>query len=672
MKLDIDNYNMIETKKTKLHGKFVPRDISWLDFNQRVLSCALKSNIPFNERMNFLGITESNLDEFIGVRFSNAYNNKDEEPYKELLKGIKKFFSYQNSTFQLLIKELKNKHNLNLTTPDKLSKKEKDKLKEVYDEMIFPLITPIDISDGNYNILSGTVCVSAIVKRNGNDRLVIIPLLNNIGRIYQICDNILLLEDIITYFMKDTLFINQEIVSTGVFKIIKDASVILSHDESRFIVDRMIDTLNMRNTSKALFLELRENTDDEMETLLSSIFKIPNGHIYNKKSIIDYKVLSKDRILDSKNNYKGFEPFKYENYENYYNIFDAINNEDILLHHPYDSYDTVVKFIQHSAMDPNVEVIRQTLYRVSSINSPIVNALCDAARNGKSVVVLVEIKARFDEDNNIKVIEKLQRNGVKVVLGEEYLKTHCKMCIVVRREGNKLKIYSHVATGNYNEKTGKLYTDLSYFTSKQKIGRDLLMIFSILTGNNKPDESLNKVFYAPVNLRKKLEKCIDREISLAKKNSKAEIFIKVNSLSDIRMVNKLYEAADAGVKVKIICRGACSIIHRKNLEVTSIVGRFLEHSRIYYFKNGKHPEYYISSADLLTRNLDRRVETLISLTESNVIEDLKWIIEVLNNDQSNSYKLDEKGKWGRIKGDFDSHQWFIDHTDEKKRKKKWK
>jgi len=223
--------------------------------------------------------------------------------------------------------------------------------------------------------------------------------------------------------MKDTLFINQEIVSTGVFKIIKDASVILSHDESRFIVDRMIDTLNMRNTSKALFLELRENTDDEMETLLSSIFKIPNGHIYNKKSIIDYKVLSKDRILDSKNNYKGFEPFKYENYENYYNIFEAINNEDILLHHPYDSYDTVVKFIQHSAMDPNVEVIRQTLYRVSSINSPIVNALCDAARNGKSVVVLVEIKARFDEDNNIKVIEKLQRNGVKVVLGEEYLKT---------------------------------------------------------------------------------------------------------------------------------------------------------------------------------------------------------------------------------------------------------
>ena len=472
--------------------------------------------------------------------------------------------------------------------------------------------------------------------------------------------------------MKDTLFINQEIVSTSVFKIIKDASVILSHDESRFIVDRMIDTLNMRNTSKSLFLELKENTDEEMEKLLSAIFKIPNGHIYNKKSIIDYKVLSKDRILDNKYNYKGFEPFQYENYENYYNMFDAINNEDILLHHPYDSYDTVVKFIQHASMDPKVEVIRQTLYRVSSIDSPIVNALCDAARKGKSVVVLVEIKARFDEDNNIKVIEKLQRNGVRVVLGEEYLKTHCKMCIVVRRENSKLKIYSHVATGNYNEKTGKLYTDLSYFTSKQKIGRDLLMIFSILTGNNKPDESLNRVFYAPVNLRKQLEKCIDREISLAKKNSKAEIFIKVNSLSDTRMVNKLYEAADAGVKIKIICRGACSIVPRKNLEVASIVGRFLEHSRIYYFKNGKNPEYYISSADLLTRNLDRRVETLISLTESNVIEDLRWIIDVLNNDQINSYKLDDKGKWSRVKGDFDSHQWFIEHTDEKKRKKKWK
>ena len=672
MKLDIDNYNMIDIKKTKVKGKFVPRDISWLDFNQRVLSCSLKSNIPFNERMNFLGITESNLNEFIGVRFSNAYNNKNEEPYKELLKDIKKFFNHQNSTFKILLKELKSKYNIGLCTPDKLSKKEKDKLKEVYDEMIFPLITPIDISDGNYNITSGTVCISVIVKRGGNDRLVIIPLLNNIGRLYQIGDNILLVEDIITFFMKDTLFINQEVISTSVFKIIKDASVILSHDESKFIVDRMIDTLNKRNTSKSLFLELRDNTDEEMEKLLSTIFKIPNNHIYNKKIVIDYKVFSKEKILGVKESYKSFDPFQYENYENYYNIFDAINNEDILLHHPYDSYDTVVKFIQHSAIDPNVEVIRQTLYRVSSINSPIVNALCDAARNGKSVVVLVEIKARFDEDNNIKVIEKLQRNGVKVVLGEEYLKTHCKMCIVVRREDDKLKIYSHVATGNYNEKTGRLYTDLSYFTSKQKIGRDLLMIFSILSGNNKPDEGLNKVFYAPVNLRKQLEKCIDREISNAKKGNKGEIFIKVNSLSDIRMVNKLYEAADSGVKIKIICRGACSIIPRKNIEVKSIVGRFLEHSRIYYFKNNKHPEYYISSADLLTRNLDRRVETLISLTDSNVIDDLKWIIDVLNEDQINSYKMNDKGKWIRVKGDFDSHQWLIDYSDEKKRKKKWK
>lgn len=672
MKLDINNYDMIETKKIKSHGKFVPRDVSWLDFNKRVLGCSLKKDIPFNERMNFLGITESNLDEFIGVRFSNSFNNQDIEPYKELLKGIKKFIKYQNETFQILSKELKSKNNIVFTTPNKLNKKEKDKLKEVYEDTIFPLITPIDVSDGKYNITSGMVYISVIVKRNNTDRLVIIPLLNTISRLYQIGDNLLLLEDIIIYFMKNSLFINQEISSTTVFKIIKDSSIILSHDESRFIVDRMIDTLNKRNTSNSLFLELRENTTEDMENLLSAIFKIPNNHIIDNKIIIDYKIFMKEKILGVKNNYKEFDPFQYENYENHYNIFDAINSEDILLHHPYDSYDTVVKFIQHSAIDPNVEVIRQTLYRVSSINSPIVNALCDAARNGKSVVVLVEIKARFDEDNNIKVIEKLKRNGVKVVLGEEYLKTHCKMCIVVRREKDKIRIYSHVGTGNYNEKTGRLYTDLSYFTSKQKIGRDLLTIFSILTGNSKPDESLNKVFYAPVNLRKQLEKCIDREISNIKKNGKGEIFIKVNSLSDIRMVNKLYEAADNGVKIKIICRGACSIIPRKNIEVKSIVGRFLEHSRIYYFKNNKNPEYYISSADLLTRNLDRRVETLISLTESNVVNDIKWIMEVLNADQVNSNILNEKGKWVRVRGGFDSHQWFINHSDEKKRKKKWK
>ena len=243
------------------------------------------------------------------------------------------------------------------------------------------------------------------------------------------------------------------------------------------------------------------------------------------------------------------------------------------------------------------------------------------------------------------------------------------MCVVVRKEKEKLKIYSHIATGNYNEKTAKLYTDLSYFTSKYKIGIDLLHIFNILSGYSNPDEKLQKIFYAPVNLRKNLIKCIDREIENAKNGKKAEIFMKINSLSDKIMVKKLYEAAEKGVKIYIICRGVCSIVPRKNLYIKSIVGRFLEHSRIYYFKNGNNPEYYISSADLLTRNLDKRIEILLSLKDSNVIKSLKTMIEVYKKDEKNSFEMTEKGKWVHKKGDFSCQDWFMKNSDRLIKKK---
>lgn len=672
MKLDIENYEMVESKKIKRIGPFMDRDITWIDFNRRVMGCALKKSIPMNERLNFLGITESNLDEFIGVRFANAYNNQDSVPYKELLKKIKKFMTFQNTSYKIISEEIKEKMNFSFVKPSSLNKKELEKLKEAFDEKIFPLLTPIDATNNNFRIESGVAYVSAIIKRNTSERLIIIPLLSGIDSFCQIENKVLFIEDVILYYMKDEIFINQTIAATGVFKIIKDASVILSHDQNRFIIDRMEETLNRRANAKPLFLEIRDDTDERMSSLLASIFKVPTDHIFDEKKVINYKVFSKEKIFGTNESYKKFESFNYENHENFYSLFDAIDHEDILLHHPYDNYDTVIKFIQHASIDPYVETIKQTLYRVSSINSPIVNALCNAARNGKFVTVLVEIKARFDEDNNIRVIEKLKKAGVNVIFGEEFLKTHCKMCIVTRKVNDKIKVYSHVATGNYNEKTARIYTDLSYFTSKQKIGNDLLLIFNILSGHSRPDEKLNKVYYAPVNLRKQLEKCIDREIALAKKGKKAEIFIKVNSISDIKMVNKIYEAANAGVDVQIICRGICSLVPRKHLKVKSIVGRFLEHSRIYYFRNGKNPEYYISSADLLTRNLDRRVETLISLKDSNVIKDVDWIISVLKADEYNSYEETEKGEWRKVKGDFDAHQWMINYSDNRKYKKGWK
>lgn len=669
MKLDMDEYAMIY-KKEKVKGPFINRELSWIDFNRRVLSCALKKSNPMNERLNFLGITSSNLDEFISVRFASVNADREIEPYEKILQKIKKFKNMQNHAYEVIKDDIQKKFHYEFTKPSKLNKKEKEKLFNVFTSSIFPLLTPMDINSNDINIISGMTYVSAIVKRGNRESVTIIPIISDMDTLYQIGNKIIFLEDIILYYMNDNIFMNQEVEARGVFRIIKDESVILSHDESKFIVDRMEDTLNNRTNSKPLFMELRDDTDESMETILTAVFKIPSGHLYKKNKVADFKIFSKNKIFDKDQSYKPFVPFIYENYGNYYNIFDAIDNEDILLHHPYDSYETVVKFLEHAAIDSNVCTIKQTLYRVSGIDSPIVNALCKAAENGKFVTVLVEIKARFDEFNNIRLIDKLKRSGVNVILGDEFLKTHCKLCLVTRKdEKGKLRLYSHVATGNYNEKTAKIYTDLSYFTSKQKTGLDLLQVFNILSGHAKPDESLEKVYYAPVNLRKQLEKCIDKEIECAKKGKKAEIFIKVNSISDIKMVNKIYEAANAGVDIQIICRGVCSLIPRKNLKIKSIVGRFLEHSRIFYFK---HSGYYISSADLLTRNLDRRVETLISLKESNVIGQLKWIIAVLKQDKANSFIETEDGHWVHAKGDFDSHEWMIYYSDIKKQKKGWK
>jgi polyphosphate kinase len=669
MKLDLEKYEMTVKEKKKIRGKFINRELSLIDFDERVLLCAINKDNPLNERLKFLSITDSNLDEMIGVRFAYTYHNQDTEPYKKILKRIKKFKKAQYETYQIL-KDSLGKNGMKFSKVSDLKKNEKDKLHEVYLNNIFPLLTPISVKRNDVPVLTSCeLCIVVNINSGNSEDIVIIPINKNIDKIYQIGNKIVFIEDIIFSYMSETLLINKDIIDKGVFRIIRDASVILSHDTNRFIVDRMSETIKLREHGAPLFLDVTSDTSEKLIDTLMNLFKIPSGHVHNGSKILYYHRFMQP-IMDNKESYKKFTPYIYENSNNFYDMFEAISHEDILLHHPYDSYETVVKFIKHAANDKHVLAIKQTLYRVSSIESPIVEALCTAARNGKKVSVLIEIKARFDEENNIKLISKLQSAGATILLGNEWLKTHCKLCVVIREEKNKLRIYSHVATGNYNEKTSQIYTDLSYFTCKQKIGMDLLHIFNILSGHSNPDEKLQKIYYSPITLRKKLIACIDREISLAKKGKKAEIFMKINSLSDRIMADKIYEAADKGVKVYIICRGVCSIVPRKNLFIKSIVGRFLEHSRIYYFKNGSNHEYYISSADLLTRNLDKRVETLISLKDSEVIKQLEWITDVYKSDQANSFIMTKDGEWVKSKGDFSCHDWFIKHTDDMKKIKK--
>ena len=659
LKLNLDDYTMEHKKKIKTNGPFINRELSWVDFNERVLYYTRDKSVPLNERLKFLGITDSNLNEFISVRFSYAKKNKDVEPYKELLRKIKNFIELQGASYDLLKYDMKKK-GYEITKMSKLDKKEIRKLEKVFTNEIFPILTPISMGTTNNGIRveNGQLCIACLLEEGSHTVLNIIPISSKLDQ-FIVIDNkkIILIEDLIEHFIS-SIFINKKIISKTSFKIIKDQDVELSHDTSRFILDRMMQTLTNRSLSKPIFMTIDKKANTSLKDLIVNTLQIPKNCVMESK-VVDYTRFMSS-ILPSLHSYRPFQANGLQDgNEIHYSIFNMLKSEDILLHHPYDDYNTVVKFIEHAAYDPDVLAIKQTLYRVSSYDSPIINALCNAAKNGKHVAVLIEIKARFDELNNIKLISKLKEAGVIVILGLEHLKTHCKMCLVIRDEEGKKKIYSHIGTGNYNEKTSKIYTDLSYFTSKQKIGMDLLNVFNIISGNSAPDEKLQKIAYSPVTLRKTLIKCINREIEHAKKKKKAEIFIKVNSLSDPIMVNKLYEAADAGVEVYIICRGVCSIVPRDNLYVKSIVGRFLEHSRIYYFKNNKSSEYFISSADLLTRNLDKRVETLVSVKDSNVTKKLDWIIKVMKKDERNSFVMRKNGTFSKEKGTFDSHEYMI-------------
>ena len=657
MKLNLDSYEMTH-KDIKFNDKFINRELSWLDFNYRVLDCANNPSIPINERLNFLGITTSNLDEFLSVRFSYAYYNKDKEQYKDILKSIYKFLNNQIKSYNNLQLDLK-KEDISISKVSKLDKKELKKLNNIFNLSIFPLLSPTNIKSNNDipNMNNGDLCIGCL---SGDNDLIIIPIPKSINYLIKVNKKYLLIEDVVLSLLDDIL-INKNIKHKCVFRLIKDMSFTLDHDNSKFIIDRMNDIILQRQSSKPIFCEFESSVDSNLKDLIIDTFDINKSHIFYSKQIVDYRRFMKNKLLSSNYSYKPFKSHNLKFNDSKYSIFSIIDEKDILLQHPYDSYESVVRFINHAAIDKDVVAIRQTLYRVSSIDGPIINGLCKAAKNGKQVTVLVEIKARFDEKNNIEIIEKLKESGCNVLLGNEYLKTHCKMCLVISKDNDTYKIYSHVATGNYNEKTSMLYTDISYFTSKQKIGNDLLHIFNILSGVSKPDSKLQKISYSPVTLRKTIISNIDKCIKLAKKDKKSEIFIKVNSISDKIIVKKLYEAADSGVNIYIICRGICSIIPRKNLYIKSIVGRFLEHSRIYHFNYDGNKEYYISSADLLTRNLDRRIEILLNISDNKCINKLQEIIKVMKKDEVNSFIMDTKGNFSRGKGNYNCHSEFIEN-----------
>jgi polyphosphate kinase len=664
---------------------YINRELSWMEFNKRVLHQSTRKEVPLLERLKFLGITASNLDEFIMVRLASVLNKFYKDPEKTELSGltpqeeydalfneILSFRQLQDRTYTLLKKKL-TKNNMVICKYKNLSAKERNQADKIFSRHIYPLLTPITIdTTKDFPLIhSKQLCIIAGLedKRRSNLNVVsIIPIDSGMDRLYKIeSDNsdetkYVLLEEIIFNNLQ-RLFMNKDVTYYGCMRILREADIEIDNNKDIYIVDRMRQTLDLRENSTPIFMDVSADIPKSLLKVLIKIFEINKRHIYKTEKPVDLSFFAGMPIEDSIFQYDPFEPQYPEELIGEHDMFTAIDNNDIILHHPYETFEPVVKFLQHAAEDKDVLAIRQTLYRVSSIDSPIVEALCRAALKGKQVSVLLEIKARFDENRNMSLIEKLRNAGCKIIYGIEELKTHCKFILVVKKtRKGQLKTYCHIGTGNYNDKTAKIYTDLSYFTSNTKIGEDIITTFNILSGFSDPRDEINKIFYSPYNIRSKIYELIDREIKNAEKGKQAAITLKLNSLSDLGVIRRLYIASAKGVVVNVFSRGICSMKPiNKNIVIRSLVGRYLEHSRIFFFYNNGDPEIFISSADLLTRNLDRRVEIMVPLTDKEVRMKVFGILKNFYNDTFNTYIMNEDGRYQLLTSavEFNIHEDFM-------------
>lgn len=665
---------------------YLNRELSWIDFNLRVLFQASRKDVPLLERLKFLGISASNLDEFIMVRFASVIHKLLKNPnqldlsgmtpnaeYQFIYDKIFEFKKMQHESFDKINRKLL-KNNIHVCKYTELSTHEKKYVEKLFEKNIYPLITPInyDTTKDFPLIKSKQLCFIISLEDVTNINLNVLSIIpvENLNRIYKVCSDdpdeskYILLEEIIFNFL-DKIFINKKILYKGLMRILRQADIELEDDQDIYIIDRMKQILYQRENSEPIFMDISDDIPKNILKLLLKVLNINKSNIYKTNNIMDYSIFAGMPIRDPLLEYDEFNPQYPQELIGEHDMFTAIDNNDIILHHPYESFGPVIKFIEHAANNPSVLAIKQTLYRVSSTDSPIVNALCLAAENGKLVSVLLEIKARFDENRNISLIDKLKLSGCKIIYGVEHLKTHCKFCLVVKNTNKGLKTYCHIGTGNYNDKTSKIYTDLSYFTSKEKIGIDLLSIFNILSGFSEPVVEGNKIFFSPYNLRSQMYKLIEREMDNHLRNKNSYIVLKLNSLSDKGIIKKLYQASEVGVKIFIFCRGICSMKPiNTNISIKSLIGRYLEHSRIYYFNNEGKQDIYISSADMLTRNLDRRVELLVPLLDDDVRTKVFNILNLYLKDSFNIFNMSIDGSYNLVEKQnaFNVHEYFMNEA----------
>lgn len=645
---------------------YTNRDVSWLEFDERIIQ-QVTMDIPLMEKLNMLSISASNLDEFIMVRISKLLHNSSIDPYEsdfdeirynDLLKyfedKLKDFKTLQNEVYKYIKEEL-DKQNIFIKDFKDLKGDEIPKAKKLFGKKIEPLLVVNYLDTLSFINQIRSKKVYLLIQTANDMYYIEIP--DYYSDIYKLNNNIYLrTEDLILSNLKQ-LFDNEHVKSYCAVRFLRSAHYDFPFCDESKMDEEVEEMLSCRESSPIISYEISDKKGD-IENILSLLDNITYNDmfIYDIDGYLNISSLNKIKINDKSLYYSKRNPNTFELGQSI-NMLDAIDQEGtILLQHPYDSYDPIIKLVQDASKDKDVIMISQTLYRVSSIDSPIIEALCDASmKYRKKVNVIIELKARFDEGRNLQIRQKLYDAGCNVMYSKSSIKIHGKCLSVIKMDDDEIKYYTHIGTGNYNEKTSRLYVDMSYFTNNKKIGKDVFSLFKNLEIKNSRPTKLKKLILSPDSMRPFIIQNIKNETENAKKGLDAAIMMKVNSLSDERIIYELYEASKAGVDIKIIVRGICSMNKiNDNIEIKSIIGRYLEHSRIYYFHNNGDETIAISSADILRRNLDRRIEILLPIKEKKIKKKIKKILSIYWADTTNSYHKLEDNSWIKDPVDKDS------------------